>query len=108
MSSAKADVELPEPADARRQGKVYIIQGTTNEGRKFRPSDWAERMSGALSTFDGGRINYSPMLRPIAFNGVKSIVVHPDLEQSQPDLFQYIMDFARANDLRITEADSED
>ena len=28
-----------------------IIQGITSEGRTFRPSDWAERLSGILASF---------------------------------------------------------
>ena len=29
----------------------YIIVGLTSEGKRFRPSDWAERLSGVLSAF---------------------------------------------------------
>lgn len=114
MSSVKADVALPDTSastseEADRQAdKVYIIQGLTNDGRKFRPSDWAERMCGALSSFGGGRIHYSSMLRPIAYNGVKSVVVDPRLEELQPEFFSYIMEFARTNNLRISEAPRAD
>ncbi len=107
MSSVNADVERPDPCNPNQAGRtdcVYIIQGLTNDGRKFRPSDWAERMSGALSSFGGGRIHYSPMLRPIAYNGVKAVVLDPKLEEREPELFAYIMDFARSNNLRVTEA----
>ena len=34
-----------------KKPKKIIIEGVTTEGKKFRPSDWAERMSGSLSTF---------------------------------------------------------
>lgn len=107
MSSVNADVERQETSSLNHSGNadcVYIIQGITNDGRKFRPSDWAERMSGALSSFGGGRIHYSTMLRPIAYNGVKAVVLDPKLEEREPELFAYIMDFARSNNLRITEA----
>src|SRR5512146_2124975 len=30
-----------------------IIKGVTRSGRAFRPSDWAERLCGVLSTFGG-------------------------------------------------------
>ena len=39
-----------------------IIEGVTPEGREFRPSDWAERMSGRLASFRNQRIIYSPLL----------------------------------------------
>lgn len=100
MSSEPA--ENPEPELA---GKI-VIEGVTTEGRKFRPSDWAERMSGALSTFDRGRrIHYSPMLQPMARQGVKCVVVDPALKQLNPELFSYLMQFARSNRLRILGAE---
>ncbi|QKT04934.1 DUF3579 domain-containing protein [Ectothiorhodospiraceae bacterium 2226] len=79
-----------------------IIEGITTEGRKFRPSDWAERMSGALSTFGGGRIHYSPLLQPqTSRSGSKCVVVDPALRQIHPELFRHIINFARANHLTI-------
>ena len=54
--------------------KKIIIEGVTENGRKFRPSDWAERMSGALSYFGRDhRIQYSPMLQPLTVNGIKCV-----------------------------------
>ncbi len=96
----------PEPADdleeLRLPGKL-IIQGVTTEGRKFRPSDWAERMSGALSTFDRGRrIHYSPMLQPMAHKGIKCVVIDLALKEINPELYSYIMQFARTNRLKVT------
>ncbi|MGA2655308.1 MAG: DUF3579 domain-containing protein, partial [Gammaproteobacteria bacterium] len=41
-----------------------IIEGITTEGNEFRPSDWAERISGQLATFKGHRVVYSPLLTP--------------------------------------------
>ena len=81
-----------------------IIQGVTEDGRKFRPSDWAERMSGMLSTFgDDHRIHYSPKLRPISVEGVKCIAIDTELAESQPGTYQQIMEFAKRNQLVITE-----
>ncbi len=84
--------------------EVLVIQGITQDGKKFRPSDWAERMSGMMSTFgDDHRIHYSPKLRPIALlNGTKGIVLQTSLEQSDPDIFNQIMEFATRNNLTIT------
>lgn len=90
----------PTEDDDSAQGRI-IIEGVTTEGRRFRPSDWAERMSGALCTFGGRRIQYSPLLKPISRGGIKCIVVDPALKQSNPELFNYIMNFARSNHLNI-------
>ena len=45
------------------KSKKIIIEGVTTQGKEFRPSDWAERMSGALASFKNSRIHYSPLLQ---------------------------------------------
>jgi hypothetical protein len=86
--------------------KKIIIEGITESGRKFRPSDWAERMSGALSTFGPDhRIHYSPLLQPTTKDGVKCIVIDPELQEQFPEMFAYIMGWAHNNQLKVTEED---
>ncbi len=79
-----------------------VIQGVTTSGRTFRPSDWAERLSGSLSTFgEDHRMNYSPHVRPMTIDGVKCVIVEKVLQQKQPATFSFLMGFARDNDLRV-------
>ena len=86
--------------------KKIIIEGVTHGGRKFRPSDWAERMSGALSTFGRDqRIHYSPLLQPTTIKGVKCIVIDPSMEKNYPEMYSYIMNWASSNDLVVSEQD---
>ena len=40
-------MSLPKPREV-------FIQGITKDGRTFRPSDWAERLAGAMSCFRPG------------------------------------------------------
>jgi hypothetical protein len=81
----------------------------TTNGRKFRPSDWAERMSGMLSTFGRDqRIRYSPLLFPMTVNGVKCISIDPDLQKYHPEMFTYIMQWAESNRLTIIEIENEE
>jgi hypothetical protein len=82
-----------------------LIQGVTEEGESFRPSDWAERMSGTLATFQKHRIYYSPQLQPIMKDGHKCVVLDPALKESNPALYQSILDFAQSNKLRICNED---
>jgi len=87
-----------------QESTILIVQGITEDGRKFRPSDWAERMSGMLSTFGKDqRIRYSPMLKPITLNGVKCIEVDSTLENSQPGIYLQVMNFAKLNNLSVIE-----
>lgn len=89
----------------------FFIQGLTRDGRQFRPSDWAERLCGAMSSFSaegtGGRnahLKYSPYVRPTMLNGVKSVVVDEALRLVEPLAFHFVMDFARDNDLQVVAA----
>ena len=87
---------------------IIIIEGQTKDGRKFRPSDWAERMSGALSTFGRDqRIHYSPLLKPITVNGLKCVAMDAELKQINPDIYQHIMNFVTRNELKVLEPDDE-
>ena len=83
-----------------KQPKI-IIEGVTESGETFRPSDWAERMSGTLSTFHKHRIHYSPMLQPSMKDGHKCVIIDPHLKQFNPELYESLIRFARANNLRI-------
>lgn len=90
------------------QMKSIVVQGITEDGRPFRPSDWAERMSGIMSTFHDHRIHYSPLMRPISVDGTKCLAIDPRLAQIQPEAFAQVMDFAKLNRLKITEMVLED
>ncbi len=87
-----------------------IIEGVTESGETFRPSDWAERVSGNLSTFKNHRVFYSPLLHPSFKDGNRCVVLDPALKESNPKLYKHILDFAKSNKLRICgeEDDSED
>lgn len=82
--------------------KTIIIEGITDQGKTFRPSDWAERMSGSLASFKNCRIRYSPLLRPsVNSDGYQCVLLDTRLKESSPLLYQSILDFAKANNLRI-------
>jgi hypothetical protein len=89
--------------------RVYI-QGLTLEGRTFRPSDWAERLAGVMSQFrpggaqPGSHLSYSPWCVPNTIDGVKCVIVHVDLREAEPMAWDFVMHFARDNQLQIKEA----
>jgi len=86
-----------------------VIEGVTEEGKQFRPSDWAERMSGNLATFKNSRIKYSPMLQPsVNESGNKCVLLDASLKKTNPELYKSIMDFAQNNHLKICDNDSLD
>ena len=83
-----------------------LIKGITQQGEIFRPSDWAERICGKLSTFRGRRIYYSSLLKPVLKGGYRCILVAPELEQSHPKLYANILNFAHNNKLQLAEETS--
>lgn len=86
--------------------KKIIIQGITEQGKTFRPSDWAERISGALASFTGRRVHYSPLLQPsISSEGYHCILLDPRLQETSPLLYQTILTFAAENNLKICKED---
>ena len=84
-----------------------IIHGVTDTGENFRPSDWAERMSGSLSTFENNRIQYSALLYPSMVEGIRCVVVDSALNDTNPELYKYILDFAKKNHLKVSEVSSQ-
>ena len=84
------------------ENKKIVIEGVTSQGKAFRPSDWAERMSGTMASFNNRRILYSPLLQPSVNNeGYKCVLLDPKLKESNPHVYQSIIDFAKANNLKI-------
>ncbi|MFA5959944.1 MAG: DUF3579 domain-containing protein [Tatlockia sp.] len=89
--------------------KKIIIEGITPQGKHFRPSDWAERMSGSLASFKNSRIHYSPLLQPsVNREGYKCVLLDPKLKESSPQVYQSILEFAKANHLNICGEDDLD
>ena len=88
--------------------RQFKIQGITRQGKPFRPSDWAERLAGALSSFRPGggmqaHIGYSPYCVPRVVGGVKCVIVNEALRGLEPMAMDFVMNFARDNDLVVSE-----
>jgi uncharacterized protein DUF3579 len=77
-----------------------VISGVQENGKKFRPGDWVDRISSALGRLDQlKRFHFSPSVQPCMIQGEKCLVVARDLEQLDPVAYRYVMDFAQANQL---------
>ncbi|MGO1766510.1 MAG: DUF3579 domain-containing protein [Advenella sp.] len=87
-----------------------IIHGVTEEGQRFRPSDWAERLAGVMSHFrpggvagPGQHITYSPYVVPNNIDGVKCVIVDCRLRELEPLAWKFVVDFAKDNKLKTSE-----
>jgi hypothetical protein len=82
----------------------YVIRGETRAGRKFRPSDWAERLCSLFADMGPDhRTHYSPHVIPVSRDGLPCVVVNKALQTEDPRAFKFLMDFARDNDLQVVE-----
>jgi hypothetical protein len=79
-----------------------IVSGVQEDGKKLRPTDWVERISSALATFDENRrLHYSESVHPCLIDGEKCLVVARCLEEMNPAAYAFVMNFAHSNKLRI-------
>lgn len=82
-------------------GKI-IIKGTTVDGRRFRPSDWAQRLTTAVGKpAKNRRIAFHPHVSMVTLEGVNCVAIDPTLEDEEPMLFRFLIDFADSNRLTI-------
>jgi len=90
--------------------KEVFIQGITQDGRTFRPSDWAERLAGVMSQFrpggvsPGSHLSYSPWCIPTTMGNTKCVVVNRELQEYEPMAWNFVMNFAKDNNLQVVEA----
>ncbi len=79
-----------------------VIKGITTDGRKFRPSDWAQRIATAVGTLTSSRrIKFHPKVSISVIDGVNSIVIASELKDEEPMLYDFLIDFAENNNLEI-------
>jgi len=88
--------------------KEVLIQGVTRDARLFRPSDWAERLAGVMSSFrpggvqPGSHLGYSPWCLPTVIDGIKCVIVDRELRDCDVMAWDFVINFARDNDLEVT------
>lgn len=84
-----------------------IIRGLTLNGAKFRPSDWAERLCGAVASYGPGRrIIFHPNVKLANIDNIKCVVIDATLESDDEMLFDFLMDFATDNALQVDRLES--
>jgi hypothetical protein len=93
--------------------KELFILGITRQGKMFRPSDWAERLAGVMSTFHpggampGSHLRYSPWCIPTSIGQAKCVIVHSDLRDYDVMAWNFCVNFAKDNDLQVSDVRPE-
>lgn len=112
MQAMIAAAQQQEGTIAAVAAREFIIHGITKDGRTFRPSDWAERLAGAMSCFRPGAagkagigafIGYSPYCVPTTVGSTKAVIVNEALRDIEPMAWDFVVNFARDNDLQMGE-----
>lgn len=101
---------------AEREPTEWVIEGLTEDGEVFRPSDWVERLLETVLSYGlDRRVNHRPyhgperrsrqieLLQPRICDGRKCLVVDLQLREVNPQAFNVLMDFVRSNRLRCRE-----
>lgn len=82
----------------------FVVIGTTLDGRKFRPSDWTERLCDLFATRGADRrTHYSPHVRPGCWiNGASCVIVSAALYLEEPMSYNFLVHFAQDNALQVS------
>lgn len=85
----------------KTEPKEWLILGVTQDNQRFRPSDWAERLCGALACYKNGRWVYSKHVHPVIRQSGICVLVEGELKDTDPDAYKFIMGFAYDNRLKV-------
>jgi len=94
----------PTPTDDAKStsnlSPSLVIVGRTQDGKKFRPSDWAERLCGVMSAFGSEKkMRYSPYVSTGEWEGDKCVFIDGALYDISPIGYRFLANFAKDNDL---------
>lgn len=85
-----------------QEKSCLLIHSVRDDGQRFRPSDWVERISASVARFGGDRrLRYDARVHPVVIGGEKCLYVSPALAEDAPQLYTHIIEFAQRNSLRV-------
>ena len=79
-----------------------LILGYTKEGKRFRPSDWAERLYYTVAEYEkNGKVVFNPLVNINQEDKTKCFVINTTLKNKNPMIYDFLIDFAINNKLEI-------
>lgn len=89
--------------EAPKSGRL-VIKGLTVGGKRFRPSDWAQRLAGAAGRRNtDGRFRFHPQVQVAVVDGTSAIVIDAKLARTNPHLYAFLLKFGCSNELQLIE-----
>ena len=98
-------VMTTSPADnsALVDNDFILINGKTNGGNTFRPSDWSDRLHSTLQALSPDECDQcSEYVHLVNVEGRKGILIDCTLKQINSQLFAFFLSFVTNNDLLAT------
>ena len=89
---------------------LFLSLGAGSCLAEFGDQTLSERLAGVMSPFrpggatPGSHLSYSPWCIPTTLNGTKCVVLHADLREHEPMAWDFVINFAKDNNLQIAEA----
>jgi hypothetical protein len=98
---------------AKHSSLARLIVGMTDDGKTFRPGDWAERLAGVITLFVRERrpdavVASTWLAMPCVVGGVRCLRVSAALIEVCPDAFDFVMRFAEENGLLVESGGTHD
>lgn len=100
---------VQDTAEPKPNGKAphyMLIKGVTRDDRKFRPSDWVDRLMGSISIYakeeDAGR--HDAIIECLCMterDGFRGIVLDHRIEGLAPQIHRFVLNFANDNNLQV-------
>lgn len=87
--------------EPRITGAIVLV-GRTHSGQKFRPSNWAERLAISVAKIGSRKqVIYNPRVHISMHEGFHSVVVDRILQDEDPMMFDFFVNFANNNQLEL-------
>ena len=95
----------------KKYPQFFYTIGKTTDGKKFRPSDWADRFCGVLSSYRPKNsklskpsvLAYSPYAQPQLYRGEKVVLIDREIEKIELLAWRFVTNFIEDNKLVFEE-----
>ena len=81
------------------EGDYFVIRGETRNGKKFRPSDWCDRLHCTLRALGDESDYYAEFVHIANLPGGKCLIVNTSLKDINAILYNFFVNFAADNNL---------
>ena len=99
--------EMNNDGEANR--RYVLITGQTKDGKRFRPSDWADRLVGAMQVLgEEESQRFGEFVHLVNHENTKCVMVDRQLESVEGRLYRFLMRFADDNNLLASDLNEDE